>query len=471
MKVLEQILADWLSMVDSLPQVYLVGGVVRDHLMGRSWKDIDIMCKNAEQLARRISRMKNATVISFEKKSDEPCYRVIDLDHRDNFIDVAEMRGQTVDEDLNRRDFTINAIAIQIHENGKLGEIIDPLNGYQDIQERIIRVTGSKAFISDPLRLLRAFRFAAELGFEIHLSTQHEIRMLAHLICQSSSERISYELIQIFNSQNVYETIQLMDQLNVLPHIFPEIESMKSCPQNAFHHLNVWNHSMLVLKNCEQIIRNLAGYFNGVAETIRDYLSKNNRIPLLYLSAMLHDVGKPQTKQYNSEIDRITFYGHEKKGESIVTEIGNRLKLSVKDQEFIRNLVAEHMHILRLSGPNVKKNTQRKLIRKMKDDFIPLLILGMADTMATLGPESKENHRIHHIEWSKNIAIEYYDSIKKIMENPNLINGQDLMRLGIPPGPDMGKIIYQIRSAQDEGLVQNRQQAISLAKQLIKDYK
>ena len=150
-------LKSWLSCnVATSQPLYLVGGTVRDLLLGDQPKDIDLVCRNAKDFAYRLGRCKNAAVVPMEKKPDEPCYRVIDRAHPDNFLDIAEMRGPTIYDDLGRRDFTINAIASEVREDGTIGPLLDPFSGAVDIERKTIKMTGYGSFVSDPLRILRA---------------------------------------------------------------------------------------------------------------------------------------------------------------------------------------------------------------------------------------------------------------------------------------------------------------------------
>jgi len=465
MKKIRENIRKWLAPLDKdIPPLYLVGGIVRDYLLSRPGKDIDLMCQNAEKFARKLAKTRDAAVVPFEKKKDEPCYRVADRQGQDIFLDIAEMRGETVFADMDRRDFTINAMAIQIEPGGEFGKLIDPLNGRGDLTDKIIRVAGQSSIISDPLRILRGFRFAAELGFTIEDNTFSIMQKQAHALADVAFERITVELLKIFNTDKPSVFVRQMDNIGILSIIFPEIMPMKTCTQNSFHHLDVWNHSLAVLENCEYILNHLEDFFGIHSQKIRDNLMMNQRSALLKLSAMLHDVGKPAARGINEDTGRITFYGHDKKGKEIIADIACRLRISVQAQKFIQTLIEEHLHILNLSQPGIKSVTKMKLFRKLKDDMIPLLILGMSDIKGTLGPDSSEAGRTRHIEWSENMVSNYYGDIKKRIERPNLITGKDLIDMGIKPGPEMGQILRKIREAQDEGIIKDRDEAIGLLK-------
>ena len=463
---IEKTLVSWLKPLEhNIPTLYLVGGAVRDHLLGRKPRDIDLVCDGAKDFAQRLAETRSATVVPFEKKAGEPCYRVVDSHHVDDFLDIAQMRGKNIDTDLSCRDFTVNAIAIKLNPCGLLGETIDPIDGVSDLKQRIIKITGHQVFDHDPLRILRAIRFSAELAFEIAGDLQTKMETAADTLNKVAQERILAELLKIFTTPQSATFVRLMDNLKILEVVFPEILPMKGCIQNSFHHLDVWQHSIAVYENCETVINCLKKFFDPKSNQVQNNLAAGNRLPLLKLAALLHDVGKPATRNINIDTGRITFYGHDKKGEAIAGKIAKRLRMSNKDQIFIKTLIAEHLHVLNLSRNEVQPKTRMRWFRKLKDDSIPLIILGMADIKGTLGPSSKETERNMHLKWSKKTVADYYTTIKKQLERKNLIGGKDLIALGLSPGPEIGRIIKEVREAQDEGTIKNRQEALLLAKE------
>lgn len=210
--------------------------------------------------------------------------------------------------------FTINAAAIQVKQGGELGEVTDPLNGASDMKQGIVRMTSPEAFLSDPLRILRAVRFAASLGFSIDKATLTAMKTHVKQIENTASERVLVELLEIFRTERSAGFVRMMDDLGLLNIILPEIIPLKGCTQNTYHHLNVWDHSLLVLENCEHILNHLQNIFGAVTPRVSDNLKLHNRIPLLKLTALLHDVGKPKTWAVKEDSGRITFYGHDKEG-------------------------------------------------------------------------------------------------------------------------------------------------------------
>ncbi|MBT4364114.1 MAG: CCA tRNA nucleotidyltransferase [Desulfobacteraceae bacterium] len=469
MKNIEQTLKEWIAPVKvDLPPLFIVGGIVRDYILSRTINDIDIVCTNAIEAALKLSEIGGAVVVPFKNKSYAPCYRIIDRNNKKLFLDIVQMQGENINEDLKKRDFTINAIAIELFPDGSIGKRIDPLNGQNDIKQGKIKMADSFSFKSDPLRILRAFRLAAELDFIISSDTLSAISRDAHLLVKVSSERILSELYKIFNSKHSSLFVRMMDDYKVLEILFPEIIPMKGCKQNDFHNMDVWEHSMAVLEKFEHIINNLNDFFGAEAHHVFSNLNSGNRLQISKIASLFHDVGKPESKKIYEDSGRIYFHGHDKKGGEISESISQRLKLSKKDKFFIKTLITEHMHILLLSRPEVTKKTTLKWIRKLKQDIVPLIIMEMADSECTLGPESNSAARKHHLNWSIQMINKYFNKYSQQFDIKDFINGKNLIGLGLKPGPEIGRILKEVREAQDSGQVKNKNEALALASELSK---
>ncbi len=457
-----------LPLKDDRTAIYLVGGAVRDRKMGRSVTDMDLICQDAEKVAGKLAADNSITEVRFLKNPDVPCYRLVNRLDTDDHIDISELRDGSITADLARRDFTINAMAMPVYPDRRLGKVIDPFGGVDDIGKKRIRMTGPTVFTDDPLRMLRAVRFCAELGFTLSEETDGLIRRDAPLISKIPGERIWAELRRILQHENSCKYIRLMDDLTLLSAIFPEIKPMKDCPQNAHHHLDVWPHSLAVLTYCEEMINDPGNRLGQSTELIETHLEENNRKALLKLTALLHDVGKPSTRGFDDATGRITFYGHDKVGADRVTEIAHRLRLSSTECKYLVTLVAQHLHILSLAMPGVKPSTRMRLFRKLKDDVISLIIHGAADILATKGPQSSEIYRDTYLAWAEATLAAFNDTIRPQLSPDSVpIRGKDLIDLGMLPGPDMGDILSQIRQAWDDGDIEDHAGALGLANKLI----
>jgi len=285
---------------------------------------------------------------------------------------------------------------------------------------------------------------------------------------------------------------------------------MKGCTQNAFHHKDVWEHSLLTMENCESSLNDISRAFTNsvdivchpefisgtqtlpgqeIPKHVRDdrngkhdkendreavfpddvtmNLGRDNRLPFTKLAALLHDIGKPACREVKPDTGRITFYGHDEKGTGLMDVIAERLRMSNRDRDFLKLLIAEHLHVLSLAKHGVKPATMMKWFRKMKDDAVPSVIVAMADVKSTLGPDSSTEEREYFHRWSTETIKDYYEVIKNRLERRDLITGRDLIALGMEPGPEMGRILEQIRSAQDTGEVNNSDEALAMARELL----
>jgi putative nucleotidyltransferase with HDIG domain len=447
--------------------LYLVGGTVRDLLLGQSPHDLDLVCRNAREIASDIARRNHASLVFMEKKPGEPCYRVIDRTCPDAFIDLAEMRGRDIHEDLYHRDFTINAMALEIRDGGAYGDLIDMLHGAEDIRMNVVRMVSDRALVSDPLRILRAVRHAATLHFSIEEATLSEMKNRAGLLRGVSAERVWAELLLILETDRSAYYFRKMDELGILEVLFPEIMPMKACTQNGYHHKDVWEHSLLVMENVEHILSDLAGFFGDVSSSVADYLAAGTS-SLVKLASLLHDVGKPDTKGVRPD-SRITFRRHHKVGADIAQAVCERLRMPNRSRDLVVRIVREHLRPLVLSSFRTESSALLRWFGKMRDDAVPVLVLGMADVMSSLGPESGAEYREQVITWIQESMLAYFGSIRQRIASPLLITGDDLIAMGMKPGIALGKLISRLRFAQDSGKINSREEALCAAREMIRD--
>lgn len=450
--------------------VFLTGGAVRDHLLKRDPADLDLTSRNADALARHLAGFHKARLTRLEKDlRPVVTWRVTGrtADGARMEVDISPLAGGELRSDLHHRDFTLNAMAIEVSAEGRLGKIHDPLGGQADLAAGILRQTGPAAFVADPLRILRAFRFAATHGLVMEEGTQRAIQNHRRRLAEVAAERIMQELLEILKTPHSRRQVRGMDQGGILEVLFPEIEPMKDCRQNDYHHLDVWQHSLAVMANCELILNDLPGCFGAEAEQVYQTLTPGHRWPLLKLTALLHDVGKPATRSLHPETGRITFYGHDDEGAAQMEVIATRLRFSTTDKDFVRTLIAEHLHVLQLAGPEVKSATRIRWLRRMADLCVPAIILGLADTQATRGPASSVAQREHFRQWSANMIRTWFEETRPRMARKPLITGHDVMARGLPSGPALGHILNTVRQAQDEGVITRREEALKMAEELI----
>jgi len=443
-------------------EAYLVGGSVRDLLMERKIKDIDINTNaTPEQMIEVCSKnnlkyietgIKHGTITIFynEIPMEVTTFRV-DKDCDGRHCEVEFVK--TLAEDLMRRDFTINAIALTLNSDKLIDYPIDLFNGVQDIKNKIIRAVGDprKRFKEDKLRTLRAIRFATILDFYIADKTFDEIKNVN--LDSISKERIRDEFTKILLSHKRIMGIRLLDATGLLNQIIPEIETLKRTLQAELHHpeKDVFVHTMLAV--------------DSLYNKDNDKWESDDDISLeLILATLLHDVGKPLTRNFISETE-IHFYEHEKVGAEIAEAILTRLKFTTKTIEKVKWLVANHMKIHKFN--EMKKSKKVNLI---ENEYFPdLLRLAIADINGSSG--LNETTTDFDVIYDIDKFVKEYNIEKE--NRPALqqkfINGYDVMNLGVSKseGIKIGQILEKINEAVIEGIINTKEEALKYAGSLI----
>ncbi|WZL73427.1 HD domain-containing protein [Clostridiaceae bacterium 35-E11] len=441
-------------------EIYIIGGCLRNYLLNRGCKDIDIVLeKNAVQAAKEFAKYHQAQLVTLDEKAGMA--RVIFKD-KGLIIDFSDMKGCTIQEDLRNRDFTMNALALKVRRDGVFyfDDIIDIFQGRDDIKNRKIRVVNENAFKEDPLRMLRAVRFMAELDFDLEENTMHLIRKHASEISQVVGESVSHELFHLLESQRTHYYFTFMDnELNLLDKIFPEIVPMKKVGQCDYHVVDSWRHSLYTLKQVEKIIY-AYGYFEcHVAEAYEKHMQEivggnHTRKQLVKLAALFHDIGKPGSK-WIDEYGKIRFRGHEIVGMEIMGEISERLNLSGKEKRYLCKMVKEHMWPLALYKMNdVSGKATYDLFKNFGDDTLDVLLIGLADIISTrklLNPhEAMGMHKIH----AEYLANNYLTRFKTIMDISDIFDGEDIIKNFEISDEDMiNELFEEVRKAIFYGII------------------
>jgi tRNA nucleotidyltransferase/poly(A) polymerase len=339
--------------------------------------------------------------------------------------------GKSIEEDLARRDFTINAIALKLTTNDQrlTTNLIDPYGGQRDIEEKIVRAVGNpkERFKEDALRLLRAIRIATELSFVIEESTWKEIISDASLIKEVSGERIRIELLRILGSNNAYEGIMLLKNANLLNHILPELIvgiGISQVRPDRHHADDVFTHNVLSLKFCP------------------------SRDPIIRFTALLHDVGKPKVMN-KDEKGLVIFYNHEVAGAQIARGICDRLKFSKRERDKIVNLIRWHMFTVdeKVSDAGIRRFIRRICVENVKD----MMDLRIGDRLGG-GTQTAESWRLKL--FKKRIEEQLQPLPFSI--NDLAIDGNDIIKiLRIKPGPKIGEILQKLFLEVDENLSKN----------------
>ena len=435
---------------------YLVGGSLRDIFMNRCYKDRDITTINAENYAKKLAEKFGGTFIILD--NENKIYRVV-LKDKENFIDISELRGMNIQEDLSQRDFTINAIAYDL-ENDTL---IDTTNGISDINSKTLRAIKEENFIDDPLRILRAYRFMATTEFTPDKELTYIIKKHLHLISQPAKERIQDEIMKLFGGKNISQTLIKMYEDGILEIIFPCVKDIKKIPPNSHHHLNLIHHII-------ETVRQIELQYNDANDDVKTHLDRIDfggypRINHLKLAGFLHDIGKPYTWTIEDN-GRHRFIKHDIKGAELAKKLLKDLKFSNKQNDYITEMISKHIYPSNvISAPEADNKIFMRYIRKMGNNVIDNIILAKADRLSAQGPDVTKEMIESNIN-GLNKLLDFYLEVKDTLQPiPKLIDGNEIMELlGIDRSPVLGKIINELKEAQINGDVTTREDAEKFVK-------
>ncbi len=425
---------------------YAVGGYVRDQLLGKPGKDIDIVVVgDGPTFARALADHLQVRQLSIFKKFGTAMFQ-----YRGLTIEVVGARkesyrgdsrnpdvsGADLMTDLARRDFTINALAVALNA-GAFGQMVDPYNGLADLHAGIIRtpLEPGQTFSDDPLRILRAIRFAAQLQFEIEERTFQALASERERLRIISQERISEEVLKILASKKPSIGFKLLEGTGVLELILPEINALKGVDQIAgYRHKDVFEHTLKVVDNVAHRSDNLG----------------------LRFAALYHDVAKPQTKEFKPGVGW-TFHGHEEIGARMLPSIGRRLRLSQEMIEYAQKLIRLHLRPIHLAEEGVTASAIRRLIFQGGADLDDLITLCRAD-ITSGNPKRVARHLANF-----DIVVERMQQVEekdRLREFQPPVRGDEIMTtFGLEPGPMVGRIKKAIEEAILDGIIDNEHDA------------
>jgi putative nucleotidyltransferase with HDIG domain len=443
---------------------WLVGGAVRDRLLGRPTSDYDVAVAGeprvvARQLAQLISGPRFALSEGFGG------WRVISADRRWN-VDLVPLLGGSIDADLRQRDLTINAIAQSLPG----GELIDPFGGVSDLHERRLRMVSAEAFAEDPLRSLRLVRMACELDFSVERETATAAARNAPGLALVAPERLFAELKRIISSDRAVSGIQWIDELGITPVLLPELAALHGVEQSPYHHLDVYEHTLAVLAEAIEVERDPAQFLGAHAQTVSQFLSlplanELTRWQALRLGALLHDIAKPQTRQV-TEQGRITFLGHDAAGGRTATSVLMRLRASERLVEHVAALARHHLRLgFLVHGMPLSRRSVYRYLRECEPVQVDVTVLSVADRLATRGAHSDEAIR-KHLELAGQLLGEAL-AWRANPPRPPVRGDQLAAALGIEPGPELGVILQELEEASFAEEIDSHQQAVARARQLL----
>jgi poly(A) polymerase len=451
-------------------EVYLVGGTVRELALGRLSPDLDLAVSSQTlDLARELAQALGGTFVLLDEK--ERTARVV---WGTDILDLAEFRAPTLEGDLRGRDFTFNSLALDL--TAVLGrdslKLFDPVGGLADLEQGLIRMVAPENLAYDPLRLLRAFRFAATHGFRLSPETAAAIGRYAGLFPQVAGERVHQELFLLLAASRAAPVFREMDRTGLLIQVFPDLADMKGVAQNGFHHLDVFHHALETMAQLEEVLARPSNFFGELAPEVARYAAPAPRPALLKLAALFHDAGKPKVQDRRLDPDRYTFYYHEKVGVEIFTNAALRLRMSNEEIRAVVKLVQLHMRPFLLMPlfrqRRLSIRALGRLARAARRDLPGLFTLAMADSLAAKGSQKPPDSE----QTLADLADAAYRFLKERLEpqerQPRLLSGHDLIKdLGLKPGPRFKRFLTAVEEAQWEGTVRTREEALDLVRQLL----
>ena len=457
---------------------FLVGGAVRSILLKKTIKDIDIVVSgSSKKFSKYFANIIDGKTIELDKKRD--INRIIFKPKNTIYeIDVSPIKKDIV-TDLKTRDFTIDAIAINLSKkftNLDTSDYIDPSYGIQDLNKKILRSTNQNIFIEDPIRLLRAVRISTELGFEISKRTCKEIQKNSSLINSVAVERIRDEFLKILALPKSMYGMKTLDNLTLLTKIIPELNDSKGVLQPKEHYWDVFNHLIETIGTLEflfdkknqknQFIKKYIPRFIDDEKYFNEIIFEgHSRKTILKLVGLIHDISKPETKKIENT-GKIRFIGHDKLGAEKSIKILKRLKMSNKSIEYISSIISNHLRPTQLAQKD-ELPTNRALNRYYRDlnQFsIDTLYLNLADYLSAKGEMLNEKEWEKHCKLIKHI-LNHFKISKEEKILPKLVSGYDIMNvLSIRSGPIIGVILKRIEEAQLNEDIKTREDALNIIK-------
>jgi poly(A) polymerase len=449
-------------------QAWIVGGALRDALLGRPVVDVDIaVAGEEERAARRIAAAAGGPAFPLSERFDT--WRAQSA-AREWHVDVTSLRGEDIEHDLGRRDFTVNAMALPLAG----GESLDPHGGARDVAARLLRAVSDAAFSDDPVRILRAARLGAALDFEVDPRTADLARDSSEHAAEPAGERQFAELRGIVTGPDPPRGLGLLDELGATAVVLPELEALRGVEQNPYHHLDVHGHTMEVLTRWLEIERDLSVVVGDTAGEVEKLLDEPladelDRRGGLRFAALFHDLGKPAVRAVAGD-GRILFMGHDVEGVRIVGEVCRRLRTSRRLSSYLESLTLNHLRLgFLVHARPLSRREVYEYLRGTHPESIDVTLLTVADRLATQGERTSREAIDAHLELAREMIAE---ALGWRRDGPpaSPIRGDELASaVGIEPGPKLGMLLEEIEAAVFAGEVSGRDDAIELARTLVAD--
>ncbi|HEY9087334.1 MAG TPA: HD domain-containing protein [Anaerolineaceae bacterium] len=459
--------------------VYLVGGAVRDAMLGRVSNDLDfVLEKDARAVGKRVANALNGGFYMLDQARDTARVIIQDDQGRKQYLDFATFRGENLEADLRDRDFTINALALDLGSQ----QLIDPTGGAADLRQRQVRLCAPGSLESDPVRTMRAIRLSLALDLRILPETAAAMRAAAPKLARVSPERQRDELFRMFDGSRVNTAVHLMDRFGLLQIVLPELEDLKGVTQSAPHVYDVWEHTLTVIQQLEDLLEVLAGdqeraanihastvllflrrYRDRLREHYRGLLTPG-RTPraLLFLAALYHDISKPEARSVE-ESGRIRFFEHEHIGAQVMEERARGLALSTAEVQRAVAIVKNHMRVHHLAAAQLPPS-RRAVYRFFKatgQSGPDIIVLSLADVMGTYAATLDQQTLENELTVARTLLDGLWQTPHEVVRPPRLLDGQDLQtHFDLKPGRKIGELLEELQEAQAMGDISSREDAL-----------
>jgi putative nucleotidyltransferase with HDIG domain len=454
------------ALAEGSVDVWIAGGAVRDAALGQPVTDLDLaVAGDPAAVAKTVAAEGDGH--AFELSAEFATWRAVARD-RSWQVDATALRGETIEADLAARDFTLGAVAVPLAG----GDPIDPFGGLGDLERRLLRVVAEESFRSDPLRLLRAVRLAADLGLTVDPGTVALARSEAALAAEAAGERQLAELRRTIGGPDPMRGLALLDELGLTPVVLPELEALRGVEQGPNHHLDVHGHTLAVLEQTLAVESDLERFAGARAAETRELLDEPlademSRGTALRFGALLHDIGKPATR--GERDGYVTFIGHDSVGAEIVAGICHRLRASGRLTRHLQGLTLHHLRLgFMVHEAPLPRRRVHEYLRATEPVAADVTLLTVADRLSARGsgPFATEEAIEAHLSLARQMLAAALDWHLEGPPEP-LLRGDDLAaELGISPGPELGELLAEIEAAQYAGEVSTREQALDRARRV-----
>jgi poly(A) polymerase len=442
------------ALAPNASSVWIVGGALRDALLGRAIVDVDLAVDgSAEQAAKALARATGGH--AFALSNEFGTWRAT-AGEGGWTIDVAALRGATIEEDLHLRDFTVNAAAVPLDG----GEPIDPTGGISDAEAGILRAASARSFSDDPLRILRAARIAAELGLRLQPETLKAARAAASDAARPSGERRFAELRGMLTGPDPLGALELLDQLAVTPVVLPQLDALRGVDQSANHHLDVYEHTTEVLRRWLGVEADLGRYAGSVADEVAARLEQPladelTRSEGIRFAAILHDIGKPATRAEAGGF--VSFRGHDAVGAEMVVELCRELRTSRRFAEFQAALTRNHLVLgFMVHERPLPRRRVWEYLERTGGEALDVTMLTIADRLSAQGSGVPEEAIQAHLDLAREMLAEIVAYEREGPPRP-LLGGEEVAELlELEPGARIGEALRELAAAQFAGEVADR---------------